>query len=197
MSWAPSGTPPKELHTHPWSDATLHILASDAGVNPVNVEWLTLVTTVVVFLFFFGIAAVMVWPKILAGLDERDQKIRGEIERADAARAEAATALREQDEALRAARVESTAMSAKARSDAEDAARDQRAKAEAELQSLREQAHREIDSARESAIKDISAHVASLSTAVAGRILNREISNTDQQDLIDQTLQQLAATESN
>ncbi|MBT4766775.1 MAG: F0F1 ATP synthase subunit B [Phycisphaerae bacterium] len=175
----------------------LHILASDAGVNPVNVEWLTLVTTVVVFLFFFGIAAVMVWPKILAGLDERDQKIRGEIERAEVARAEAAKALREQEEALRAARVESTEMIAKARADAEDAARDLRAKAEAELQSLREQAHREIDSARESAIKDISAHVASLSTAVAGRILNREISNTDQQDLIDQTLQQLAATESN
>ena len=57
----------------------LHILASDAGVNPVNVEWLTLVTTVVVFLFFFGIAAVMVWPKILAGLDERDQKFEAKL----------------------------------------------------------------------------------------------------------------------
>lgn len=174
----------------------LHILASDGAINPVQVEWLTLATTVVVFLIFFGVAAVLVWPKILSGLDERNQKIRGEIERAEAAQADAAEALRQQEEALRAARVESTEMIAKARSDAEDAARDMRAKAESELQSLREQARREIDTARESAIKNISAHAASLSTAVAGRILNREISADDQKDLIDQTLQEFARTTS-
>ena len=181
---------------HVWSDAMLYILASEAAHNPVQVEWLTLVTTIVVFLIFFGVAAVMVWPKILSGLDEREQKIRGEIERAEAARAEAADALRQQEEALRAARVESTEMIAKARSDAEDAAREMRAKAESELQSLREQARREIDSARESALKDISAHAADLSTAVAGRILSREISADDQRELIDQTLQEFATSAS-
>jgi len=170
----------------------LYTLASEAGANPVNVEWLTLVTTVVVFLIFFGVAAVLVWPKILAGLDERDQKIRGEIERAEAARKEAADALRGQEDALRAARVEANEMIAKARADAEVSARDMRTRAEEELQSLRVQAHREIETARESAIKDINAHAAELSTAVASRILNREISAQDQRDLVDQTLQELA-----
>ncbi len=170
----------------------LHILASEAGANPVNVEWLTLVTTVIVFLIFFGVAGVLVWPKILAGLDERDQKIRGEIERAEAARAEAADALRGQEDALRAARVEANEMIAKARADAEASARDMRTRAEDELRALRAQAHREIDTARESAIKDISAHAAEISTAIAGKILSREISADDQRDLIDRTLQEFA-----
>ncbi|MDP7070362.1 MAG: F0F1 ATP synthase subunit B [Phycisphaerales bacterium] len=177
---------------HCWSDAMLHILASEAGANPVQVEWLTLVTTVVVFLIFFGVAAVLVWPKILAGLDERDQKIRGEIKRAEAARAEAAEALRTQEEALRAARIESNELIAKARASAEKSAADLRAKAESELTSLRAQAHREIDTAREAAIKDINAHAADISSAIAGRILEREISADDQRDLVDRTLQEFA-----
>ncbi len=181
---------------HCWSDAMLHFLASEGG-NPVQVEWLTLVTTVVVFLIFFGVAAVLVWPKILAGLDERDQKIRSEIERAEAARAEAAAALARQEDALRAARVESNELIAKARADAEQTARDLRHRAEEELLSLREQAHREIDTARESAIKDISTHAAEISTAIAGRILEREISVDDQRDLVDRTLQELAQANAN
>jgi F-type H+-transporting ATPase subunit b len=177
---------------HLWSDAMLHTLASDAAASPVQVEWLTMATTVVVFLLFFGVAAVMVWPKILAGLDERDQKIRGEIERAEAARAEAAEALLHQKEALRAARIESTELIAKARSDAEETARDMRLRAESELLSLRDQAHREIDSARESAIKDINSHAAEISTAIAGKILEREITADDQRDLVNRTLQEFA-----
>jgi len=169
------------------------LLAADAGANPVNVEWLTLVTTIVIFLLFFAVAAVFIWPKILTGLDEREQKICQEIERAEAARAEAAEALRKQEDALRLARVEANEMIAKARSAAEDHARDMRTQAEEELNSLRAQAHREIDTAREAAVKDLTAHAASLSTAIAGRILRREINDGDQRDLIDQSLKEFAS----
>ena len=54
----------------------LHFLASEGG-NPVQVEWLTLVTTVVVFLIFFGVAAVLVWPKILAARPGSDHSSLG------------------------------------------------------------------------------------------------------------------------
>jgi len=169
------------------------LLAAEAGTNPVNVEWLTLVTTIVVFLIFFAIAAVFIWPKILSGLDEREQKIREEIERAEAARAEAAEALRKQEDALRLARVEANEMIAKTRSAAEDHAREMRAQAEEELNALRAQAHREIDTAREAAVKDLTAHAAGLSTAIAGRILGREINDADQRSLIDESLKEFAA----
>ena len=170
----------------------LYILAAEADINPVKVEWLTLVTTIVIFMLFFGVAAVFVWPHIIAGLDEREQKIRHEIEQAEAARVEATEALRRQEEALRIARVEAKEMIARARADAESAAHDLRQQAESELASLRGQAHREIDTARETAIKDISSHAAEISTAIAGRILEREISQDDQRDLIDRTLQEFA-----
>ena len=91
------------------SDAMHFLIAADEALNPVNVEWLTLVTTIVVFLIFFGVAATVVWPRILGGLDEREQKIREEIEHAEAARAKAADALRHQEDELRKARVEAQA----------------------------------------------------------------------------------------
>jgi F-type H+-transporting ATPase subunit b len=163
------------------------LLLAEAGANPVNVEWLTLVTTIVIFLIFFGVAAVFIWPKILTGLDEREQKIHSEIERAEAARAEAA------EDALRLARVEANEMIAKARGAAEDHAKEMRERAEEELNSLRMQAHREIDTAREAAVKDLTSHAASLSTAIAGRILGREITDNDQRDLIDQSLKEFAS----
>ena len=34
------------------------LLAADAGANPVNVEWLTLVTTIVIFYYLFTITIV-------------------------------------------------------------------------------------------------------------------------------------------
>ena len=92
----------------------------------------------------------------------------------------------------RQARVEAAEMIAKARADADRSADDLRARAEEELRSLRQQAHREIEAARESAIKDINTHAADVSTAIAGRILEREIRSEDQRDLIDRTLQELS-----
>ncbi|MCH2135076.1 MAG: F0F1 ATP synthase subunit B [Phycisphaerales bacterium] len=171
----------------------LHMIAADAGAGPVDINWLSLVTTIVVFMLFFAVAATMVWPKILKGLDEREQKIREEIESAEAARAEAAESLARQEAALNEARREAKAMREQAKADAEAYARDLRLQAEAELDALRKQAHREVDVAREAAIKDLSAHAAELATAVAGRIIERELSSADQQDLVESSMKEMAS----
>ena len=51
--------------------------ARHAGAMEFN--WMPAVTTLVVFLVAFGFLYVKVWPKIIAGLDDRQNKIRDEI----------------------------------------------------------------------------------------------------------------------
>jgi len=170
----------------------LHMIAAEGGAGPVDVNWLSLVTTIVVFLLFFAVAATMVWPKILKGLDEREQKIRLEIESAEAARAEAADSLTRQEAELAEARKEAKATRDRAKAEAAAHAAELRAKAEAELDALRTQAHREIESAREAALKDISNHAAELATAAASRIIERELNAGDQQDLVEASLKEMA-----
>ena len=79
-----------------------------AGQSPVEVQLISLITTIVVFLLFFFAAAYLVWPKIMSGLDEREQKIRREIESAEAARAEAADSLKRQEEELHSMRTQAS-----------------------------------------------------------------------------------------
>ena len=168
-----------------------------AGQSPVEVQLISLITTIVVFLLFFFAAAYLVWPKIMSGLDEREQKIRREIESAEAARAEAADSLKRQEEELNEARRQSTAMVAKAKADAEQHAAELRRRAEDELHSMRTQASKEIQAAKQAAIGELNAQAATMATSIAGRILHREISEDDQRDLIDDSLKSFAASHDN
>ena len=74
-----------------------HFIASD---SPVDIQFLTLGTTVVVFVLFLLLAMKFVWPHILKGLDQRDQKLRDDLEGADEARKQAKAALAEYEQEL-------------------------------------------------------------------------------------------------
>ena len=82
-------------------------------------------------------------------------------------------------------------MISKAKADAEASARDLRERAQHELTELRENASHEIRAAKESAITELHAESAALATAIASRILQREINAQDQQALIDESLKEL------
>ena len=73
------------------------------------------ITTIVVFLIVLAIAVKAIWPKILAGLDEREAKIRDEIRSAEEAREQAKGLLSEYEKNLAEARNEANQMIAKAR----------------------------------------------------------------------------------
>jgi F-type H+-transporting ATPase subunit b len=168
-----------------------------AEQSPVNVQLISLITTIVVFLLFFFAAAYLVWPKIMSGLDERELKIRREIESAEAARAEAAASLKRQETELLEAQRQATAMVTQAKADAERHATELRVKAEADLLMKREQATKEIKAAKEAAIGELNAQAGSLATSIASRILQREISADDQRDLIDESLKSFASSNTN
>ena len=168
-----------------------HFIASD---SPVNVQFLTLGTTIVVFILFLLLAMKFVWPHILKGLDQRDQKLRDDLNAAEESRQQAKIALDEYEQALTKARAEATEMIAKAKQDAKAAAAELRSNNTRELAELKSAAAADIESAKLAAISELHAEASTLAVAIAGKILNREISAQDQQSLVDESLSELAGS---
>jgi F-type H+-transporting ATPase subunit b len=170
----------------------LHALAAGDG-NPVAVQLLPLVTTIVVFGVAFFILATKVWPRITAGLDARDQKIRDEIKAAEDARAQAKAAQEEFEQSIAQARQEAGEMIASAKANAKAAADELKARNEAELGDMKQRARRDIDAAKHAAVNELHAEAANLAAAIAGKILQREVTTDDQQRLVEECLRELGA----
>lgn len=151
------------------------------------------ITTLLVFLLAFGFLGLKVWPRIVKGLDDRQNKILQEIRAAEESREQAKAALAEYEKNLASAREEANQMIAKARTDAKAVAEDLRSRNQTELAEMKERAAKDIQSAKENAIVELHAEAAVLASTMASRILGREITSGDQQRLIEESLQQLQA----
>lgn len=176
----------------------IQILAAEAGErSPVTVELLPFLTMLVVFGIVFMILRAKVWPKITGGLENRERKLREEIRAAEEARESAKRALADYESNLAKAREEANAMIVKAKTDAKAAGDEMRARNQSELTELKTRATKEIESAKVAAIAELHAEAASLAVAVAGKILQREISAQDQQRLVEDSLRELAGRSGN
>lgn len=151
------------------------------------------VTALVVFGIVFAVLATKVWPTITKALDERAAKIAGEIDAAEAARAQAKMALEQYERNLADARAEAQKMleNAKAQQLAQTAAL--KAQADKELGDMKDKAMREIDAAKKLALGEIHSRAADLASAAAAKILRREINRGDQQRMIDECLAEMKA----
>jgi F-type H+-transporting ATPase subunit b len=152
------------------------------------------VTALVVFGIVLYIASVVVWPKISGGLDDRANKIREEIAAAEAARAQAKSALAEYEKSLSQARIEAQRMLDETKTKQSELAAELRAKADRELGQMRDKAMRDIDAARRAALSEIYSESVALATTMAGKILQREVNAGDQDRLLDESLAELGAT---
>ena len=173
------------------------LLAAD---DPTHAEvmalhWMPAVTTLVVFLLAFGFLYIKVWPKIIGGLEDRQNKIRQEISNAEKAREKATAALAEYEQELASARQEANELIAQARADAKAVASDLRERNEVELGEMKQRATRDLQNAKRAAIMELHTEAATLATEIAGKILKREISAADQQRLVDESLAELAGVQ--
>jgi len=155
-----------------------------AGVIPA-------LTAIVIFMIVFGISATMIWPKIVAGLDDRNEKIVGEIAAAEDARKQAKEALAQYEQNLADARAESQKMLEDTKAQQASLAANLKATADAELSAMREKAVADIDAAKKQALSELYNESVNLATVMAGKILAREVSVDDQQRLMDESLAEM------
>ena len=172
--------------------ASLFLAAADgAAPDPMNPEPWVAGTAFVVFLVTLALLIFFVWPVITKGLDDRNEKILGEIKAAEDARTQAKEALAEYERSLAEAREEANRTIAEARAEAQRLAEEMKASNERELADRMARAKADIEAAKKSAVADIHANATELASAIAGRILQREINPADQARLVEESLKEL------
>ena len=149
---------------------------------PTFVQSTILFTVLAVVLYKFA------WKHILHALEEREGKIKGDLDRAEAARKEAEAVLAKHQAAMNQVKAEAQALIDEGKADALRLKAGILAEAREEAGKVSERAKREIELAKDKAVLDLQAQAASLSVSMASRILGREVKASDQERLIQESL---------
>lgn len=137
------------------------------------------------------------FPPITKMLDERANKIRESLERAEDTRVEAERLLDEYKVQMAEARAEATQVIEQGRKVAESMKAEILAKAKEEAEAEKAKAIAAINAEKESAMAELKGQVADLSVAVAGKIIGSSLSRSDHEALIDKYLAEVGSLNEN
>ncbi len=167
-------------------------MAAEKGANPFAGTIYQAIAAAIVFIVVLVVLKKYAWGHILQGLQDREDRIRRDLTDAQNAANEADSTLKQYQGKLLEAQSEAQKIIDRSRQDAERIGQQIKDDAQQQITQMRQRATRDIRAAKELALNEVYGDIAELSTAVAGRILQREISATDQQQLIAESLDQLA-----
>ncbi|MBM3674027.1 MAG: F0F1 ATP synthase subunit B [Actinobacteria bacterium] len=162
--------------------------------NPILPETKEIVWAVVAFVLVFSLLAWKAWPAIKKALRDREDKIRGDLERAEAVRSEAEASLEEYNQQLAEARGEAGRIIEEARVAADQVRKDLIARAEADAADVRTRAQEDIRLASDRAIADLQTRVSDLSIELAERIVQRNLDRDTQIALIESYINEVGGT---
>jgi F-type H+-transporting ATPase subunit b len=174
----------------------LHLLAAKTPPNPLVPNW----TEVIVGAIAFGIVFVALWkvllPRIMRTLEERTDKIEGELDRAAEAKADA-DRLRDQYQALLAdARHEAARLREEAREQGARIVAEMRAEGEAEKARIVTAGHTQIEADRQQAFSSLRAEIGTLSVQLASKIVGESLDDEARQSrVVDRFLAELDASD--
>ena len=133
------------------------------------------------------------WGPILTGLQDREGKIKGDLEAAEKASKDAQAALAEYETKLAEAQEASRKIIEEGRNEAQRLSAQLKDQTLADISQIKEKSVRDIEAAKQQAITELYTEAAALGTQIAGRILKRELNAQDQQDIVEESLAQLKA----
>ncbi|MEA5075514.1 MAG: F0F1 ATP synthase subunit B [Coriobacteriia bacterium] len=152
---------------------------------------------VVAFIVLFIVMAKFAFPPITKMLDERANKIRESLDKAEDTRVEAERLLEEYKVQMAEARAEAAQVIEQGRKVAESMKAEILAKAREEAEAEKSKAVAAIKAEKESAMAELKGEVADLSVAVAGKILGSSITKADHEALIDKYLAEVGSLNEN
>ena len=145
----------------------------------------------------FVVLLVLMWkfglPPVRKMLKDREDKIRGDLERADEARAEAERELEEYRRQLAEARNEGSQIIEQAREQAEEVRRELIAKAEQDATEVRQRAADDARLAVERATGELRTSVAELSIELAEKVVEQNLDHDTQIALIESYINQVGS----
>ncbi len=155
--------------------------------------WVNIAAFAVLFIVLWKFA----FPPITKMLDERANKIRESLERAEDTRVEAERLLEDYKVQMAEARAEAAQVIEQGRKVAESMKAEILTKAREEAEAEKSKAVAAIKAEKESAMAELKGEVADLSVAVAGKILGSSITKADHEALIDKYLAEVGSLNEN
>lgn len=145
----------------------------------------------IAFLVLLGVLWKFALPGVRNMMKQREDRIRGDLERAEQAKTEAEGVLSEYQSQLADARTEAGRIIEEARQSADQLKRDLTARAEAEAAQIRERASQDVALATERATADLQSRMAELSIELAEKVVERSLDRDTQMALIESYISDL------
>jgi len=164
--------------------------------NPlVQVDPGLFIWTIVTFLVLLGLLAKFAWGPLLKALEERQEMIRKSLDDADQATQDLKRLHQESAQIIAAARADAQSIVAKSRVAAETVREDLKQKAKEEAEALVRGAQRQIQLETARAVQQIRHEVVDLSLAVASKLIKKNLTQEDNDALIQDSLTQIDASQ--
>jgi len=141
----------------------------------------------------FGLLAWKGYPAMKKGMAARSERIKGDLDAAEAQRTEASEILAQYQAQLADARTESTRIIEEARQAADEVRSTLQAKAEADIADMRTRATADIESAKVQAIADLRGEVAALAIGAAEQVVERSLDQETNVALVEAYINQVGA----
>ena len=145
----------------------------------------------------FGILFFFVWkwvrPRVSALLEERREKIQGDLESAEQTRTQAEQELAEYREQLATARQEANGIIEEARKTAEQVRADVQARAEREAAATVTKAQEEIRAERDRVFQELRGEIGEIAVELAERVVGASLDAKSHQRLIDEYIDEVAS----
>ena len=148
----------------------------------------TFIVVLLAFIAVLGVISKYVLPVLNKALTERQEQIRGELEAADKAKADAEEADVERRAVLDQARGQARDMVTQAQTTADQIVASATTEGQVAHDRIVASAEAEVVVARQAAVEAVTARVGEIVLAAAERVIGREIKASDHQDLIDEAI---------
>lgn len=156
-----------------------------------NLHWESLVLAIIAFGILYFLLQRYAFGPLFNVMEKRRQLVQDQLDQAAKDRLESQELLKQQREALEAARKEAYDMIEQARKTSAKQAEDILEQARAEAARIKEDARREIENEKNKALAAVRGQVSELSVLIASKIIEKQIDEQAQAELVDKYLQEV------
>jgi F-type H+-transporting ATPase subunit b len=167
---------------------SLFVLGAAAGEPLFNSG--DVIFQLVAFLILLALLKKFAWGPLMGVMKQREEYVANEIENAEKNRLQAASYLEEQKSLIKQARQEAQQLLESAKKQADVQREEIISAARAESERIKEGAKQEIEQQKQHAVAAIREQVASLSVLIASKVIEKELTASDQEKLINQYIQE-------
>jgi F-type H+-transporting ATPase subunit b len=149
--------------------------------------------TIITFLVLLTLLAKFAWGPLLQALESRHALIKKSLDDAQQAKQELERLHLESAQIIKTARAEADAIVSQSRADGDRLREELRQKARADADGIVRNAERQIELESARAIQQIRREAVDLSVMIASKIIGRNLSREDNENLIEEALKQIEA----